>query len=600
LEELELAIEATLGKTGTPGAGIALVSRDEVLWVGGIGIADRATGRTVDADTVFRVGSISKSFVSLAALRLQEHGRLSLQDKVRELVPEIEFANPWEEKNPVRLVHLLEHTAGFDDWHLGESAHGDPSLSLRDALDYHPHSRAVRWKPGTHFSYSNSGPAVAAYAIQKVTGQPYEDFIQENFFDKLQMATASFFLTNGIERNFAQGYKSDGVTPAPYGRVIMRPSGAINASSREMANFVQFLLNRGSFRGLTLLLSHSIQRMESPYTTLAARAGIRTGYALGSYTLSENGFLFHGHDGVIGGYLATYGYLPGEGLGYFYAINSSNGSAFSRIGKLVRAYLTRDLQPPTMPASAHLPPAHLQSLTGYYELITPRAELTRFYTRLADILRVTSENKRLRVTPLFRERRELIPVTDQQFRGMEDSLATSVFLEDLSGEMIFQDSESVVSGGSYRRVSPAFVWFQWVLAVTVLGLMTSSVSFALFWAFAKLYGKLCRVKYLSVRVLPLVAVLSLATAFTLLLLSLDGSEFVWRFGRLTAWSLGYCLFSLLFAVTAVAGLVQAVRAPSAEVQPSVRIHSILVSLANAVALVYLAYWGTIGLRFWAY
>ena len=75
---------------------MALVSRDEVLWLEGIGRVDLATGRKVTPDTLFRIGSISKSFVGLAVLMLQEQGKLDLNDKLSDLAPEIEFENRWE------------------------------------------------------------------------------------------------------------------------------------------------------------------------------------------------------------------------------------------------------------------------------------------------------------------------------------------------------------------------------------------------------------------------------------------------------------------------------------------------------------------------
>jgi CubicO group peptidase (beta-lactamase class C family) len=600
LEELQAAIEDVLAKTRVPGAGVALVSRDEVLWVAGIGTADRATAKPVLPDTLFRVGSISKSFVALSALLLVEQGRLRLDAEIRELIPEIEFTNQWEDTDPVRLVHLLEHTTGFDDIHLREYALDGRSLTLRQGLDFHPHSRTARWTPGTHFSYCNAGPAVAAYVIEKVSRQPFEDFVQQHFFDPLEMKTASFFLTQEVEQTLAKGYERDGSTESPYWHIAMRPAGAINASPREMANFVQFLLNRGRFQGVALLQPESIQRMETPQTTLAARAGLRAGYALGNYTQSEDGFLFHGHDGGVGGYLASYAYLPEEGVGYVYMINAGNGRAFDRIGKLVRAYLTRDLPRPAPPAPAHLPPERLQRLTGYYEPITPRIEISRFFTRLIGIVRITSRDGRLYFKPLFREGRALIPVTERKFRGEKDPVATAVFLDDPSGQIILQDAGALAGDGNYRSRPAALVWFQWLLAIAVLGLMTSSVSFALFWLFRMLYKGVGEVKPLSVRVLPLVAVVSLAAAFALLLLSFEGARMIWRFGRLTAWSVSYFVLSWLFAVTAVVGLVQALRARSWEMRRGVRIHSLLVSLANVLALLYLGYWGLIGLRLWAY
>jgi CubicO group peptidase (beta-lactamase class C family) len=126
----------------------------------------------VTADTLFRIGSVSKSFAALAALRLQEEGKLKLADTVRQWVPEVAFTNPWEATDPVRLVHLMEHTTGFDDIHLREYAHNEPTpIALKDALAFGAPSRVCRWRPGSRMAYCNSGPAVFAAVVERVSGQ---------------------------------------------------------------------------------------------------------------------------------------------------------------------------------------------------------------------------------------------------------------------------------------------------------------------------------------------------------------------------------------------------------------------------------------------
>src|SRR6266853_6916177 len=115
LPELQQAMKDVLNKEHVPGAGVALVANGAVLWCGGIGEADITTKRPVSCDTEFRVGSISKTFVALALLKLQEEGRINLYARLQDVVPEIPFRNRWEAMRPVRIVHLLEHTAGFDD-----------------------------------------------------------------------------------------------------------------------------------------------------------------------------------------------------------------------------------------------------------------------------------------------------------------------------------------------------------------------------------------------------------------------------------------------------------------------------------------------------
>jgi len=115
LEEVQKAMKDVVEKHHVTGAGVALVSNGQVLWCGGIGRADLTANRDIQCDTEFRVGSISKSFVALALLKLQEEGKINLYARLHDVAPEIPLKDRWESSNPVRIVNLLEHTAGFDD-----------------------------------------------------------------------------------------------------------------------------------------------------------------------------------------------------------------------------------------------------------------------------------------------------------------------------------------------------------------------------------------------------------------------------------------------------------------------------------------------------
>ena len=175
---LQREIETVLKARKTPGAAIAIVSRDQAEWVAGVGKADVANNIPVTAETLFRIASVSKSFAALAALKLQEEGKLKLTDIVRQWAPEVAFANAWETTEPVRLEHLMEHTTGFDDIHLREYAHNDPTpVALADALAFGASSRVARWRPGTRMAYCNSGPAVLAAVIEKVSGERFEAYV---------------------------------------------------------------------------------------------------------------------------------------------------------------------------------------------------------------------------------------------------------------------------------------------------------------------------------------------------------------------------------------------------------------------------------------
>lgn len=163
IEELQKAARAILEKHKVPGAGLTLVARDRVVWAGGVGKADVAANREVTADTLFRVGSISKTFIALALVKLQEEGRLDLNAKLAEIAPEVRIENPWESTHPVRVVHLLEHSAGFDDMQFNEVYNLDDQVDipLGEVFARFPKPQRVRWVPGSRPAYSNPGYALA-------------------------------------------------------------------------------------------------------------------------------------------------------------------------------------------------------------------------------------------------------------------------------------------------------------------------------------------------------------------------------------------------------------------------------------------------------
>src|SRR4029079_4155366 len=189
------------------------------------------------------------------------------------------------------FVPLMEHTSGFDDIHLREYAHNDPTpIALNDALAFGASSRVARWRPGSRMAYCNTGPAVLAAVIEKVSGERFEDYVQEHSFKPLHMDTASYFYTPAVEQRLTKLYRSDGITPYPYWHICYRSLGAVNASARDMANYVRFYLQRGRLDGTQLLQPSSIERMETTETLPSARLGRIAGYGFVNCGDSEGGF----------------------------------------------------------------------------------------------------------------------------------------------------------------------------------------------------------------------------------------------------------------------------------------------------------------------
>ena len=479
--ELKQQLEKILADTHTPGLSVAIVRRDGPEWIAALGKVDVAAGIAASPEALFRIGSTSKAFTSLAILKLVNEGRLSLQDPVHKLAPDVWFENAWEARSPVRVVDLLEHTTGWDGTHcLREFAKNATGMGLREALEYTRASRVSRWPPGTRMAYCNAGPAVAAYIVEKITGQRFEDYVTQNFFLPIGMKTATYF--QPAAGRLTVLYHSDGVTPIPYWNIIFRPSGAINASANDMAAYLMFYLDRGTVDGVQVMPAASIDRMEIPTRTWAAQAGLQPGYGLGNYASIEDGFVYHGHEGQIPGALTDLAYLPEYGVGYFFSLNSSGSGAYDKIDKAIRTYITRSLPKPVVPAAGPLP-AGADSYRGWYEPDSPSFDLARFLVRLTGLARFDFQEGRLQMTSLA-GKRVFVPVIGAQFReapekGIPDPVPTVELLTPDAQEKYIQIDETQ----TMKRIPTWLALTEIILLAWVVLAMVSVLVYAPFWLF---------------------------------------------------------------------------------------------------------------------
>lgn len=591
LAELRQRIEGILDKTQTPAIGIALVNRDGPYWVAGLGKADLKSGRQADADTVFRIGSISKMFVALAVLKLTDEGRLSLNDTVHDRAPEIAFENPWEQTNPVRIVHLLEHTTGWDDIHLAEYARAAPdTMSIREGLDYHPDSRISRWVPGTRHAYCNVGSAVAAYIVEKVTGRRFEDYVAETLFAPLGMASTSYFRTPAYEDRGATLYLGD--RPQAYWEIIYRPAGSINSSANDMAKFVHLLLLRGATPGARILPGQSIDRMETPATTLGVAAGVTGGYGLANYAGGYKNYnvAFHGHNGAVVGGMSELAYVKERGEGYVFMINSSNGAAASQLSELIRSYLLRDVHPAEQ-ATAALPAA-FGEIDGYYAAINPRQQSMRFLTEIMSVHRISHDEHFLHRKPLFaswisNDR----PANDRALIDAWHGLpAIAVVADPLAGPAIQVNSET------YKRVPAWRVFAPFVVVILMILMSLGGLLALLVWCLGRFVTRRSADHRLWMRLLPLIATFLL---FSFLIALGSAGMFLQQAGTISALSIGILLLSLSYPAVVLLGAFHLLGQRTREHRNLPYWFAALFLLVHAVIASYLAAYDVIGIRTWA-
>jgi CubicO group peptidase (beta-lactamase class C family) len=426
-------LEALRTQHGVAGVGLVMVAEGRVLHEGGLGIADRAAGRPADSRTLWRIGSVTKSFTALATLvAARDHG-FSLEDPVRALVPDAPFDNPWEATDPVRVVHLLEHTAGFLDLTRKEFDSSDPTpLSLAEAFAVDPPSRVLRWKPGRYSSYSNSGAGIAALVVERRTGRRFEDFLTARILAPLGMTETAFFPGPPGRERLAAGYDRDGVTPIPYWHTLYPAFGGLDASLGDMGRYLRWLIDPAS---VPILAPDLVRQMARPRSTLSGAAGLEYGYGLGLYGYAHDGIVLTGHGGDADGYLSRLGLHRQSGRGYFLVINANHGDALEAMQGAVEDALFGDVPreppPPVHPMDA----TALQRLAGCYVPVTHRFANEDPSDDVA--LRVEVEAGRLFTVTAGGRRKALIPVTERFFRRQNEPVATSAFVDD-AGTLMLQ------------------------------------------------------------------------------------------------------------------------------------------------------------------
>ncbi|MEM6768814.1 MAG: serine hydrolase domain-containing protein, partial [Bacteroidota bacterium] len=212
LSGLTDSLTAYMDRNHIPGAMVSVVNSDTVLFSGGLGLAHVEEVEPASAKHVFRLGSISKSFTALAMLSLLEEKGLSLNTPMNQIDPDLPIVNAWEAEAPVTIAHLLEHTAGFDDFHLHALYNRTDSIvpKAREMVDAHKNSYVCRWKPGVRKAYSNPGYILVGHLIEKLSGRSYGEYIHATILKPLGMESSGYYFTKPMHIPFSRGYRKVG------------------------------------------------------------------------------------------------------------------------------------------------------------------------------------------------------------------------------------------------------------------------------------------------------------------------------------------------------------------------------------------------------
>jgi len=350
------------------GAVVVVVKDGQVLSMRGYGYADVAAGTRVDAaNTLFRPGSISKLFTWTAVMQLVEQGKLDLDADINRY---LDFKIPPRDGKPVTLRQVMQHVAGFEETLKYIMSYSADAPGYADALK--------RWVPERVFAagdtpaYSNYGAALAGYVVESVSGQPFDDYIEQHLFAPLGMRHSTFrqpvpaalagALSKGYNLASDQAQKFEIVGPAP--------AGSLSASGQDMANFMIAHLQQGEFQGARILRAATAQQMhDSPLTVIPPLNRMQLGF----FESNLNGRQVIGHLGDTNYFHSALHLFLHEGVGLYISFNSTGKD---RAAGALRAALFEDFADRYFPGPAPAKPSvdaatakqHAQMMVGSWSM----------------------------------------------------------------------------------------------------------------------------------------------------------------------------------------------------------------------------------------
>jgi CubicO group peptidase (beta-lactamase class C family) len=304
----------------TAGLAVAVVRDGEPTWFHDHGVSDVTSAAPITPDTVFRVGSLTKTFTAVAVMQLWEQGRVDLDAPANDYLSTFRLRPTRPGLRPASLRHLLTHTAGVGYWRRWSdllhpvSGAGVEARRLLPLGEYYRGGLPQEVQPGTKWVYSNHGFAALGQVVEDVSGQLLADYLREHVFDPLGMRDTALVRSARVRSALARGYlvRSRGLVPAPDRPVPTPGGGSLYSTSTDLARYVDCLLHHGAGAGGRILEASTVAQMFSPQFRPDPRLpGMGLGFDLGV----EDGHRTVGKSGVVSGFLAALTLEPSAGLG---------------------------------------------------------------------------------------------------------------------------------------------------------------------------------------------------------------------------------------------------------------------------------------------
>lgn len=311
------------------GLAVGVVRNGSLEFFSGHGLADIASSTPVTEDTVFRIGSITKTFTAIAVMQLWEQGLVDLDAPANDYLRAYKLMPAKNTHRPATVRQLLTHTSGIPEVVypsrilapvFGEMVKlGQPVPSLAD--HYHGGIRLAA-EPGTRYAYSDDGFATLGQIVEDVSGMPFDRYLDGRVFKPLGMTNTDLLRSDRVKAGLATGFElgSKGAKAVDEGELITAGGGAIFSTPRDMARYVAALLGRGTNEHGSVLKPETLATMFEPQYQPDPRI---PGIGLAFSRVDIGGHLAVEHGGILPGFTSQIFIAPDDGVGVFAFTNGA-------------------------------------------------------------------------------------------------------------------------------------------------------------------------------------------------------------------------------------------------------------------------------------
>ena len=406
IAQLDEYIARHMRETGAPGLTLALANRDGLIRVSTYGFADSKAGLRVVPETMFEIGSISKSFVALTLMQLHEEGKLDLNKPITEYLPWLKINSKFE---PVTTHHILSHSAGL------------PAVPL--LLDALLNDLWVAYPPGQKFLYSNTGYNILGFLIEALDKRPFAESVRRRLLEPMGMSASSPVITNETRSKMAIGYEPlNESRPFPLQGTLAEAqwlemdmaAGSIASTPADMAKYIRMLVNKGALPKGRLISEETFNLFIKPAIKSPFR-GEEASYGYGLWVSDIEGHTRLRHTGGMVAFSSSIDMDVTSGVGAFASVNANlRGYRPVAVTKFSVELMNASLARKPLPAApAPAPPSsELKNATEYAGVFTSPDNKTLELKAEGDKLVLLHKQRRI---VLERAGRDLFLVKDPDF-----------------------------------------------------------------------------------------------------------------------------------------------------------------------------------------